>query len=61
SVNVRISEERAQAVMDSLISMGIDASRIQAIGMGEEFPIASNETEEGRSQNRRVDVILLND
>ncbi|MEE4295360.1 MAG: OmpA family protein, partial [Wenzhouxiangella sp.] len=38
SVNVRISEERAQAVMDSLISMGIDASRIQAIGMGEEFP-----------------------
>lgn len=61
SVNARISEERARSVMASLVSMGIDSSRIQAIGMGEEFPIASNETEEGRGQNRRVDVILLND
>ena len=61
STNIRISEARAQSVKDSLVSMGIGSERIQAIGMGEEFPIASNETEEGRSQNRRVDVILLNE
>ncbi|MFP4207191.1 MAG: OmpA family protein [Wenzhouxiangella sp.] len=61
SVNMRISEQRAQAVLDALVDMGIAADRIQAIGMGEEFPIASNETEDGRNQNRRVDVILLND
>lgn len=61
SVNMRISQERAEAVRGALVDMGIDADRVQAVGMGEEFPIASNETEDGRSQNRRVDVILLND
>ncbi len=61
AVNMRISEERAQAVMDSLVSMGIAQDRIQVVGMGEEFPIASNESQAGRSQNRRVDVILLNE
>lgn len=61
SVNTRISEQRAQAVMDALVSQGIAADRIQAIGMGEAFPIATNDTDEGRSQNRRVDVILLNE
>ncbi|MEE4638412.1 MAG: OmpA family protein [Wenzhouxiangella sp.] len=60
-VNMRISQERAEAVREALIAMGIGADRIQAVGMGEEFPIASNETEQGRNQNRRVDVILLND
>jgi outer membrane protein OmpA-like peptidoglycan-associated protein len=47
--------------MDSLVALGVDAARVTAAGMGEDFPIASNETEEGRSQNRRVDVILLDD
>lgn len=61
SVNVRISQARAESVRDELVAMGIAASRIQAVGMGEEFPIASNESEDGRRQNRRVDVILLND
>ncbi|NDY96690.1 OmpA family protein [Wenzhouxiangella limi] len=61
TVNMRISQERADAVRDALVGMGIAADRVQAVGMGEEFPIASNENEDGRSQNRRVDVILLND
>ena len=61
NVNERISRERAEAVRAELISMGIDAERIAAVGMGEEFPIASNESPDGRSRNRRVDVILLDD
>ncbi len=61
SVNQRISRERAESVRDELVAMGIAADRIQAVGMGEDFPIASNDNAEGRSQNRRVDVILLDD
>jgi outer membrane protein OmpA-like peptidoglycan-associated protein len=61
SVNQRISLERAEAVRDTLVSMGIAAGRIQAVGMGEDFPIASNENADGRNRNRRVDVILLDD
>jgi outer membrane protein OmpA-like peptidoglycan-associated protein len=61
SVNLRISQERAEAVQRELVALGIAADRIQAVGMGEDFPIASNEDSEGRSRNRRVDVILLDD
>ncbi len=61
SVNLRISTERAEAVERELVAMGIAAERIQSVGMGEDFPIATNETSEGRSRNRRVDVILLDD
>lgn len=57
--NQRISRERAEAVMMALVSLGVAADRMRAVGMGEDFPIASNETEAGRSSNRRVDVILL--
>ena len=57
--NLLLSEKRAQAVRESLISLGVDAERVTAMGMGEDFPIASNDTEEGRARNRRVDVILL--
>lgn len=59
--NLRISEQRANAVLEALVSLGVDAGRVSTAGMGEDFPIASNETEEGRAQNRRVDVILLDD
>lgn len=61
ALNLRLSEERAGAVRDALIDLGIDASRLNAVGMGEDFPIATNTTEEGRARNRRVDVIVLND
>jgi outer membrane protein OmpA-like peptidoglycan-associated protein len=57
--NLLLSEQRAQAVRDSLISLGVASERVTAMGMGEDFPIASNEDEEGRARNRRVDVILL--
>ena len=57
--NLELSQKRAEAVREALISLGVSAERITALGMGEDFPIASNEDEEGRAQNRRVDVILL--
>jgi len=59
--NLQLSERRAQAVMHALVEMGVAAERVSAIGLGEDFPIASNEDEDGRARNRRVDVILLDD
>ncbi len=61
SVNLRISQQRADSVLQELVAMGVSADRIQAVGMGEDFPIATNETSDGRARNRRVDVILLDD
>jgi outer membrane protein OmpA-like peptidoglycan-associated protein len=57
--NLEISALRANSVLEALVSLGVDRSRFTVAGMGEDFPIASNETDEGRRQNRRVDVILL--
>ena len=57
--NLQLSGQRAQAVLEALVSMGVASERISALGMGEDFPIASNEDEDGRARNRRVDVILL--
>lgn len=59
NANLMLSEQRANAVRDALVSMGVSADRISASGMGQDFPIASNEDETGRARNRRVDVILL--
>lgn len=59
--NLRLSQQRADAVLTALVELGVDAARITSVGMGEDFPIASNDTQEGRSRNRRVDVILLDD
>lgn len=57
--NLALSDQRANAVRVALESLGIAAERVTSVGLGEDFPIESNETEEGRGQNRRVDVILL--
>jgi outer membrane protein OmpA-like peptidoglycan-associated protein len=57
--NLKLSELRANSVQSALVALGVDPKRIIAAGMGEDFPIASNETDEGRGKNRRVDVILL--
>ena len=54
--NQRLSERRAQAVVADLIQRGIAASRLSALGIGEARPIASNNDENGRSLNRRVEV-----
>lgn len=55
SYNLGLSQRRAQAVMDYLVGKGVEASRVAADGEGEFSPIASNDTEEGRAQNRRVE------
>jgi outer membrane protein OmpA-like peptidoglycan-associated protein len=57
--NLLLSQQRAEAVLEALVSMGVASDRVTALGMGEDFPIASNEDEDGRARNRRVDVILL--
>ena len=57
--NLGLSMRRAQAVSDYLVSTGVDADILREVGRGEEEPIASNDTEEGRAQNRRVQVIAV--
>ncbi|WP_234570989.1 OmpA family protein [Rhodohalobacter sp. 614A] len=59
SSNQELSQSRAEAVRDYLVEQGIDASRLEAIGMGEEHPVADNNTEAGREQNRRVELVRL--
>ena len=54
--NQRLSERRAAAVKDYLVSKGIPASKITTIGKGESQPVATNKTAEGRQKNRRVDI-----
>ncbi len=54
--NKQLSLKRAQACRDYLISKGIDGSRIEAVGYGDEWPIATNDTEEGRAENRRIEA-----
>jgi len=51
--------KRAQAVYDYLISSGIDKKRMKYRGFGTKVPVASNETEEGRSLNRRVEIMIV--
>lgn len=53
--NLRLSENRAKAVMDYLVSRGIDSGRLRARGYGETKPVSTNDTPEGRALNRRVE------
>ena len=59
--NQRLSEDRADRVREFLVSEGVASSRISAIGFGETMPVASNSTEAGRQQNRRVEVEIRPD
>ena len=56
--NNKLSLERARAVKNALIEKGVSEEQIRVKGAGFKKPIASNETKEGRAQNRRVDVVL---
>jgi outer membrane protein OmpA-like peptidoglycan-associated protein len=56
--NLRLSEQRAQSVRAYLVSQGVDSSKLLAVGRGEDQPIASNDTPEGRANNRRVELII---
>jgi OOP family OmpA-OmpF porin len=56
--NMRLSERRAMAVRNFLVSEGVSSSIIDVSGMGKRQPVASNETAEGRALNRRVEVLV---
>lgn len=56
--NQDLSERRARAVAGILLETGVSGSRIQSVGRGEAQPIATNNTAEGRQQNRRVEIII---
>jgi len=57
--NLALSQRRAQAVVDYLVTKGVAAARLQAQGFGQANPIASNDTEQGRIQNRRVEFAAI--
>nr|WP_111656736.1 Ig-like domain-containing protein [Isoalcanivorax indicus] len=59
--NQQLSERRAASVMEALIAQGVDPTRLESQGRGEEAPIADNSTAEGRQQNRRVEFIVIDD
>lgn len=60
-LNMKLSQDRATAVREYLIAnLGLPAARVTAVGYGKNRPIASNETAEGRAQNRRIDVVIKN-
>ncbi|MCJ7662690.1 MAG: OmpA family protein [Desulfobacterales bacterium] len=57
--NQKLSELRAKAVVDYFVTKGIAAARLKAVGYGKSKPVASNKTEEGRAQNRRVELQIF--
>ena len=57
--NQRLSEARAKAVYEYFIAQGVDKFRLAYAGYGESRPIATNDTEEGRQQNRRVELNII--
>ncbi len=59
--NLRLSTRRAEALKAALVSLGVAPERIEAVGLGEAYPVASNRTEAGRQQNRRVEVLFSDD
>jgi large repetitive protein len=59
AANQKLSQERAEAVMDYLVRKGVRAERLQAVGYGSSRPIASNKTPAGRTKNRRVEFIVI--
>jgi len=59
ATNQKLSQARAQSVVDYLVSHGVSASRLIAKGYGESRPVAFNNTEEGRAMNRRVEFKVL--
>ncbi|MXO65721.1 OmpA family protein [Altericroceibacterium endophyticum] len=56
SYNLNLSQRRADSVSNYLVSRGVTRTRIETVGYGEQYPVASNETAEGRAQNRRVEI-----
>jgi outer membrane protein OmpA-like peptidoglycan-associated protein len=61
SFNLSLSTARANAVLDYLVAAGVLRERLDAVGYGETRPIASNSTEEGKAENRRIELTVLED
>jgi outer membrane protein OmpA-like peptidoglycan-associated protein len=59
SYNQRLSEDRANAVRNYLVEQGVSPDRVEAVGYGEKQPVATNDTDEGRQLNRRVEFKIL--
>ena len=59
-LNLDISKKRAKSVFDYLVSAGVEATRIEANGFGDQFPVVPNETEAGRIKNRRIEIKVKN-
>jgi cytochrome c oxidase subunit 2 len=59
SINMRISSERAKKIREALISRGIEGRKIQTVGFGPNRPIDTNDTEEGRQNNRRTELRII--
>jgi outer membrane protein OmpA-like peptidoglycan-associated protein len=57
--NQQLSERRAKSVVDYFVSQGVPADRLKAVGYGETKPVASNKTEAGRAENRRVELQIF--
>ncbi len=56
--NQKLSQERAQTVRNELAKHGVAAGRVDIVGYGEEYPVASNDNAAGRQQNRRVEIVI---
>ena len=56
--NQKLSERRAASAVKALTDLGVEKSRLKAVGYGKTRPIASNETAEGRAENRRVQAVI---
>lgn len=57
AMNKTLSEQRAASVVAALVEAGVDQGRLEAVGHGQDKPIADNSTEEGRAKNRRVELV----
>ena len=58
AANQTLSENRAKNVMDAIVAGGIDPSRLESNGYGDQYPVADNSTPEGRAQNRRIALLV---
>ena len=58
--NLKLSLKRVNKILNYLVSEGINKFKINVVGLGESTPIYSNDTEEGRAKNRRVEIKILN-
>jgi OOP family OmpA-OmpF porin len=58
AANMQLSQARAEAIRDALDRLGVEPSRVQAEGYGDQHPIADNNTAEGRAKNRRVTILV---